>query len=337
MDVTISQPSTLNPKYDDGTPFDNMYNSSEEHVVFNPQDGLKITWHKAATDQSNGRSLDITWTITDIQNVPKDDPSNGWPEAKARQIAHGWSVPSEDSQIAKYYSANYIDVYSNPVDEIGWGNIAGFKVKEELTYSDTGEEYKGTYYRSAGSLNAQTQGTRWEFASPVSGVLASYISNDSLILPNEQAVSGKASAVASKAFMIGPNKESGPGLGGAYGDTTTEALTKEGVTFLVNNGSTIAYGVSGPTGSGKDAGPVTTDQLEIPSYGEHLMGSTGIVATGVPAPKSTVHYHYDTNLIGTNLRIIRLLLTMIVVSYFPIFSDYLFLQVLLQYVNMFSA
>lgn len=294
VDVTISQPSTLNPKYDDGTPFDNMYNSSEEHVVFNPQDGLKITWHKAATDQSNGRSLDITWTITDIQNVPKDDPSNGWPEAKARQIAHGWSVPSEDSQIAKYYSANYIDVYSNPVDEIGWGNIAGFKVKEELTYSDTGEEYKGTYYRSAGSLNAQTQGTRWEFSSPVSGVLASYISNDSLILPNEQAVSGKASAVASKAFMIGPNKESGPGLGGAYGDTTTEALTKEGVTFLVNNGSTIAYGVSGPTGSGKDAGPVTTDQLEIPSYGEHLMGSTGIVATGVPAPKSTVHYHYDT-------------------------------------------
>ena len=58
----------------------------------------------------------------------------------------------------------------------------------------------------------------------------------------------------------------------------------------------------------------------------------------IPTRRATnVHYHYDTNLIGTNLRIIRLLLTMIVVSYFPIFSDYLFLQVLLQYVNMFSA
>lgn len=291
VEVTINQPNRKDPLWK-GERWDNMYNSQHDYVIEYPKDGLTITWHNAAIDKATGRSLDITWVLNNIVTIPKDSPSNMANEGIRRQAEHGWAPPAADS--TEVNSRPEISVYSNPIDEIGWYNVAGFTAKETLTYSDNGQEYNGTYYRTAGSLNAQYVMEHWEFASPVSGVLGSYIANDSLILPDEQDVSGYASAVTKKAFMIGPEREYGPGMGGAYGDTTRNALTKEGITFLVNNNSIIAYGVSGATGTGKNATAGDTDTYLLPSYSEHLMGNADIVATAIPMPRSNAHYHYDT-------------------------------------------
>ena len=291
VDVTINQPNTKDTIVH-GSLWDKSYNSAHQYLIKDPQDGLTITWHKAATDKRTGKLLDITWTISDIVKVPKGDPSNWASELVKLYSLHGWNAPSQE--IIDAESESTITVYSNPLDEIGWANIAGFKVNEKLTYSDDGSDYQGVYYRSAGSLNAQYTGDRWEFAAPINGVLGSFISNDSLIVPQEQQVSGKASSVTDKAFMIGPNKEHGREVGGAYGDKTPDALTKEGITFLVKNGSTIAYGISGKTGSNQDAVGTINETYLITAYNEHLMGSTQLVAASVHMPTSSVHYHYDT-------------------------------------------
>ena len=290
VDVTINQPNTKDTIVH-GSLWDKSYNSAHQYLIKDPQDGLTITWHKAATDKRTGKLLDITWTISDIVKVPKGDPSNWASELVKLYSLHGWNAPSQE--IIDAESESTITVYSNPLDEIGWANIAGFKVNEKLTYSDDGSDYQGVYYRSAGSLNAQYTGDRWEFAAPINGVLGSFISNDSLIVPQEQQVSGKASSVTDKAFMIGPNKEHGREVGGAYGDKTPDALTKEGITFLVKNGSTIAYGISGKTGSNQDAVGTINETYLITAYNEHLMGSTQLVAASVHMPTSSVHYHYD--------------------------------------------
>ena len=292
VDVTINQPNTKDTIVH-GSLWDKSYNSAHQYLIKDPQDGLTITWHKAATDKRTGKLLDITWTISDIVKVPKGDPSNWASELVKLYSLHGWNAPSQE--IIDAESESTITVYSNPLDEIGWANIAGFKVNEKLTYSDDGSDYQGVYYRSAGSLNAQYTGDRWEFAAPINGVLGSFISNDSLIVPQEQQVSGKASSVTDKAFMIGPNKEHGREVGGAYGDKTPDALTKEGITFLVKNGSTIAYGISGKTGSNQDAVGTINETYLITAYNEHLMGSTQLVAASVHMPTSSVHYHYDTS------------------------------------------
>ena len=211
VDVTINQPNTKDTIVH-GSLWDKSYNSAHQYLIKDPQDGLTITWHKAATDKRTGKLLDITWTISDIVKVPKGDPSNWASELVKLYSLHGWNAPSQE--IIDAESESTITVYSNPLDEIGWANIAGFKVNEKLTYSDDGSDYQGVYYRSAGSLNAQYTGDRWEFAAPINGVLGSFISNDSLIVPQEQQVSGKASSVTDKAFMIGPNKEHGREVGG---------------------------------------------------------------------------------------------------------------------------
>lgn len=274
------------------------YNSSTIMAV-QPQNGMTITWHKAATDKASGRKLDITWTITDIATVPNNSPQSVYNEWAHKQEAHGWPLTGDEKFNAtvdtqKY---SYFEIYSNPIDEVGFNNIAGFKARETLSYSDDGSLYTGIYYRTAGSLNAQWPQDRWEFASPVSGVKGSYIANDSLILPNEQQVAGIASMVVKNAFMIGSNHEHGPGLGGAYGDLTPEALTKEGVTFLVQNNSVIAYGISGKPGSGKNAqwdiAPGGTSSI-VPSYYEHLMGTSQTTAPLFTKKTTAVHYHYDT-------------------------------------------
>lgn len=290
VDVTINQPNTKDTIVH-GSLWDISYNSAHQYLIKDPQDGLTITWHKAATDKRTGKLLDITWTISDIVKVPKGDPSNWASELVKLYSLHGWNAPSQE--IIDAESGSTITVYSNPLDEIGWANIAGFKVNEKLTYSDDGSDYQGVYYRSAGSLNAQYTGDRWEFAAPINGVLGSFISNDSLIVPQEQQVSGKASSVTDKAFMIGPNKEHGREVGGAYGDKTPDALTKEGITFLVKNGSTIAYGISGKTGSNQDAVGTINETYLITAYNEHLMGTSQIIGQLIEPPLSTLGYHYD--------------------------------------------
>ena len=289
VDVTINQPNEVDKMWK-GSPWSNHYNSKHVWIVFDPKDGLTITWHNAAIDKNTGRKLNITWILNNIVKVPKNDPANWANGLIKRQSEHGWEI-SQDSVNAD--GLNDVEIYSNPIDEIGWANIAGFTVNEKLTYSDNGQEFDGTYYRSAGSLNAQYGMNHWEFASPISNVIGSYISPNSLISPNEQEVAGKASSIVKNAFMI-KGHEYGSGMGGVYGDHTREALTKEGVTFLVKNNSVIAYGISGLPGSGQDATHGDTDSYLLPAYNEHLMGITSTAMDKIPMPTSKVHYHYDT-------------------------------------------
>ena len=290
VDVTINQPNEVDKMWK-GSPWSNHYNSKHVWIVFDPKDGLTITWHNAAIDKNTGRKLNITWILNNIVKVPKNDPANWANGLIKRQSEHGWEI-SQDSVNAD--GLNDVEIYSNPIDEIGWANIAGFTVNEKLTYSDNGQEFDGTYYRSAGSLNAQYGMNHWEFASPISNVIGSYISPNSLISPNEQEVAGKASSIVKNAFMI-KGHEYGSGMGGVYGDHTREALTKEGVTFLVKNNSVIAYGISGLPGSGQDATHGDTDSYLLPAYNEHLMGITSTAMDKIPMPTSKVHYHYDTS------------------------------------------
>lgn len=303
VDVTINQPNEVDKMWK-GSPWSNHYNSKHVWIVFDPKDGLTITWHNAAIDKNTGRKLNITWILNNIVKVPKNDPANWANGLIKRQSEHGWEI-SQDSVNAD--GLNDVEIYSNPIDEIAWANIAGFTVNEKLTYSDNGQEFDGTYYRSAGSLNAQYGMNHWEFASPISNVIGSYISPDSLISPNEQEVAGKASSIVKNAFMI-KGHEYGSGMGGVYGDHTREALTKEGVTFLVKNNSVIAYGISGLPGSGQDATHGDTDSYLLPAYNEHLMGITSTAMDKIPMPTSKVHYHYDTepvNLIALKILISR--------------------------------
>ena len=289
VDVTINQPNEVDKMWK-GSPWSNHYNSKHVWIVFDPKDGLTITWHNAAIDKNTGRKLNITWILNNIVKVPKNDPANWANGLIKHQSEHGWEI-SQDSVNAD--GLNDVEIYSNPIDEIAWANIAGFTVNEKLTYSDNGQEFDGTYYRSAGSLNAQYGMNHWEFASPISNVIGSYISPDSLISPKEQEVAGKASSIVKNAFMI-KGHEYGSGMGGVYGDHTREALTKEGVTFLVKNNSVIAYGISGLPGSGQDATHGDTDSYLLPAYNEHLMGITSTAMDKIPMPTSKVHYHYDT-------------------------------------------
>ena len=131
-------------------------------------------------------------------------------------------------------------------------------------------------------------------------------------------------------YVQGPQSTASAWQGDNWDGNSNEAYWGTGLINLSGNNVTVRFASDTKV---NNEGTWATTQTIIPQ-------TPGPTYDGPekPNPKMTsVHYHYDTNLIGTNLRIIRLLLTMIVVSYFPIFSDYLFLQVLLQYVNMFSA
>ena len=148
-------------------------------------------------------------------------------------------------------------------------------------------KYDKPYYRSAGSLDAQPGAERYEFSSPISGVLGSFISSDSYINPTVQSVSGPAAQVASVMFAQSPNHKAFVGS-----DYDQAALTKFGITYLVNNGSTIAYGTSGTPGSGNgaDGGNV------VSPYATHIMGNTGLAMQAIyppVPPKSSINYHYD--------------------------------------------
>ena len=89
-------------------------------------------------------------------------------------------------------------------------------------------KYDKPYYRSAGSLDAQPGAERYEFSSPISGVLGSFISSDSYINPTVQSVSGPAAQVASVMFAQSPNHKAFVGS-----DYDQAALTKFGITYLV--------------------------------------------------------------------------------------------------------
>ncbi len=236
------------------------HGSSNYWLIWNPSGTIEITWHNAAQDE-NGRKLNIVWTLSDIASLGKN--------------------------VDNWMRGPYITIFNNPMDEIAWGNIAGLRVTENLVYADTGIKYDKPYYRSAGSLDAQPGAERYEFSSPISGVLGSFISSDSYINPTVQSVSGPAAQVASVMFAQSPNHKAFVGS-----DYDQAALTKFGITYLVNNGSTIAYGTSGTPGSGNgaDGGNV------VSPYATHIMGNTGLAMQAIypPVKKTTeAHYHYN--------------------------------------------
>ncbi len=237
------------------------HGSSNYWLIWDPSGTVEITWHNAAQDE-NGRKLNIVWTLSDIASLGKN--------------------------VDNWMRGPYITIFNNPMDEIAWGNIAGLRVTENLVYADTGIKYDKPYYRSAGSLDAQPGAERYEFSSPISGVLGSFISSDSYINPTVQSVSGPAAQVASVMFAQSPNHKAFVGS-----DYDQAALTKFGITYLVNNGSTIAYGTSGTPGSsnGADGGNV------VSPYATHIMGNTGLAMQAIypPEKKTTeIHYHYNT-------------------------------------------
>lgn len=237
------------------------HGSSNYWLIWNPSGTVEITWHNAAQDE-NGRKLNIVWTLSDIASLGKN--------------------------VDNWMRGPYITIFNNPMDEIAWGNIAGLRVTENLVYADTGIKYDKPYYRSAGSLDAQPGAERYEFSSPISGVLGSFISSDSYINPTVQSVSGPAAQVASVMFAQSPNHKAFVGS-----DYDQAALTKFGITYLVNNGSTIAYGTSGTPGSGNGAEGGNV----VSPYATHIMGNTGLAMQAIypPVKKTTeTHYHYNT-------------------------------------------
>ncbi|WP_323099326.1 hypothetical protein, partial [Limosilactobacillus reuteri] len=240
------------------------HGSSNYWLIWDPSGTVEITWHNAAQDE-NGMKLNIVWTLSDIASLGKN--------------------------VDNWMRGPYITIFNNPMDEIALGNIAGLRVTENLVYADTGIKYDKPYYRSAGSLDAQPGAERYEFSSPISGVLGSFISSDSYINPTVQSVSGPAAQVASVMFAQSPNHKAFVGS-----DYDQAALTKFGITYLVNNGSTIAYGTSGTPGSsnGADGGNV------VSPYATHIMGNTGLAMQAIypPEKKTTeIHYHYNTSVI----------------------------------------
>ena len=283
VQVHISQPTQSEPRL----PFNgNDYlpgwraGSAHEWAVWNPQDGLTITWHNAAKD-SSGRLLNITWTIDHIVN------------AKTEEAAYLKAASSFNQQDIDYLSTPVIIVYSNPTAEIGWGAIAGLHITENLTYADNGQPYTGTYYRSAGSLSEQSHAhgdklNRNEFVSPVSGVVSAYLpTSGTVIQDTTQSVTGLASQSASSAYYADPSKIDELYT---YGDdSSSKILSGDGVTFLVKNGNTLAYGTS------VDTTDIANSNTFCDPYQTHIMGNTGSVAPVVPQPTTEVHYHYNTS------------------------------------------
>lgn len=289
------------------------YNSSVWKRVINPQNGLTITWHKAAIDKNTGCSMDITWKITNIVSIPNGDSDALLTEANHMKW---WKPGANHAEINPDYQPVFIAYGDNPIDELQTQNVASYNVTETLTYSDDNTPYKGVYYRSAGSLNSQRYASRWEFSAPVSGVKATYISNDSWIGPQEQNVSGVASQGTKKAFMLNGREQH------MISDNTPEALTKLGVTYLVNNDSTIAYGISGQPNTGKNPEASLNGNEGTPNWDQenkygyaissgnggnninthnawafpwqmHLMGAMQTIANVIPKPESSVRYHYN--------------------------------------------
>ncbi|OYS64281.1 hypothetical protein CBF94_09745 [Limosilactobacillus reuteri] len=264
-DVTISSNQTVLSKDQLDTEVQKdmaawAHGSSNYWLIWNPSGTVEITWHNAAQDE-NGRKLNIVWNLSDIASLGKN--------------------------VDNWMRGPYITIFNNPMDEIAWGNIAGLRVTENLVYADTGIKYDKPYYRSAGSLDAQPGAERYEFSSPISGVLGSFISSDSYINPTIQSVSGLAAQVASVMFAQSPNHKAFVGS-----DYDQAALTKFGITYLVNNGSTIAYGTSGTPGSGNGAEGGNV----VSPYATHIMGNTGLAMQAIypPVKKTTeTHYHYN--------------------------------------------
>ena len=220
--TSLKSISVSGTKYTDPTemPDGTFYNSKNVTAV-KVTDNTKpivLTYENVATDKATGKKLNATVTLSNFATSPQD-----------------WVFNTQNS---------YILVYSNYVDNVSLANVTAAKQKFTLSYAD-GTAYDNKYYLTTGSLNFQ-DGNRYEFSSPDQGQVATFLNKDTLMSDHIQNINGSASKSINQAFMapIG-NKETVDDIP----DTSEDALTKLGVTYLVNNGSSFWVGVSGNKGA----------------------------------------------------------------------------------------
>lgn len=267
LDLTKSGASTIkNSKGQTIKGYNVARYNSDKAVTFDVTDGSSVTatWKNVAKDIESGRPLDVT--------VKFDNFSTN-------------SKYSRD-----YYTGNpHIDVYSNFIDSISTEGI--FNVDQTFTfkYADGKKElYDKNFYINAGSLNAQavdanrnTAAQRYEYAAPGNKTISAFLPKGSLIKPDAQKVNGTAAKSTQKAYMVEQGKSQGGGISDSDA-ADSGALKKIGVSFLIENGGNIAFGVTG------NAGVNNGDPRSVPGHVEsltnHIMTATTPIAATIKAP-----------------------------------------------------
>lgn len=222
-------------------------------------------WKDVAVDKESGRKLNAKITITDFTFAnPKDE---------------------KDPNHADRYVMVYPDFFNN-------FTINGtYSARQTITfyYADNGAKYDKPFYLTAGSLNAQgKQGQRYEFSAPGNGVIATFAAPGTLVNTTAQNVSGGGSKRVKRAFMV----TQGQDQKGPIGDENFDAISKLGVTYLVNNGASLWFGTSGSGGKNPvalegEAQSVTGKALVRATY-NHIMLASSTVAPTLPKPKPPV-------------------------------------------------
>lgn len=265
--ISVSGTKYTDPKeMPDGT-FYNSKNVTAIKVTDNSKP-IVLTYENVATDRATGKKLNATVTLSNFATSPQD-----------------WVFNTKNS---------YIFVYSNYVDNVSLANVTAAKQKFTLSYSD-GKAYDQKYYLTTGSLNFQ-DGNRYEFSAPDQGQIATFLNKDTLMSDKIQNLNGSALKSVKQAFMapIG-NKETV----GDISDTSKGALTKLGVTYLVNNGSSFWVGVSGNKGAEPQG---SSDYWSI--YNHIMIGANTVAPTAIKpvAPKKPAK-------LGTDYQLENLLVT----------------------------
>jgi|GEM_PF-5424731 len=265
--ISVSGTKYTDPKK---MPDSTFYNSKSVTAikVTDSSKPIVITYQNVATDKATGKSLNATVTLSNFATSPQD-----------------WVFDTQNS---------YILVYSNYMDNVSLANVTAAKQKFTLSYAD-GTAYDHKYYLTTGSLNFQ-DGNRYEFSSPDQGQIATFLNKDTLMADHIQSINGSASKSVNEAFMapIG-NKETVDDIS----DTSPAALTKLGVTYLVNNGSSFWVGVSGNKGAEPEG---SADYWSI--YNHIMIGANTVAPTAIKpvAPKQPVK-------LTTNYQLENLLVT----------------------------
>lgn len=231
-------------------PAGDMYNSNyvRRVKITDSTKPITVTYKNVAKDKESGKSLNVTLTLSDFV------------------------TDKIDTQGSQADATPYIYVYSNYADAISQFNVVAMKQATTYTYADSNKTYNKEYYQTYGSLNYQ-DANRYEFTSPASEVKASFLNKGTSIANKLQKVSGKASTKVSEAFM-GPVGSTQPD---GIWDTSEEALTRLGVTYLVENGASVWLGVSG--GDGKDPVAKPGDGGYWATYNHIMMGTNTVAPT----------------------------------------------------------
>ena len=236
---------------------------------------INITWKRAIYDSTTKKYLDIHWKVYDIQSQHDNTINDGWGSNNMNT------------------SGATVHIYNLPADAIGTLAIGGAKVQETLVYSDGSGNYQGQYYRSIGSLDAQgtalegVDTNRQESTAPSSGVHAAFISNSSYVYENAQRVAGSSlKNLTNQVFEMQPNHiiSDSTKTNGLY-----DSLYYQGVSYLVDNGSTIIIGLN--TSDGKalyDHNKAGYDGKLTATYVHWMANADGLVAQRIP----TIHYHH---------------------------------------------